>query len=66
MSAFPADFSKDLPDTTPEEDALQSFAAYAELKMRSGAPLTPEERLKYRRVKAAGFAAPSESDQKPE
>lgn len=58
MSAFPADFSQDPPDMTPEEEALQSFVAYAELKLRSGAPLTPEERLKYRRAQVEGLTAP--------
>jgi hypothetical protein len=60
MSAFPADFSQDPPDMTPEEEAVQSFVAYAELKLRSGTPLTPEERLKYRRAQAAGLTAPTD------
>ncbi len=60
MSGFPADFSDDPPDMSPEDEALAKKAAYIAHKIKTGQPLTPEDRLIYRRAADKGLSYPAE------
>ena len=60
MSGFPADFSDDPPDMSPEAEKLAIKAAEIGLKMRRGEPLTPKDLLVYRRAAEKGLASPAE------